>query len=778
MSFRDLKKRALERFFGGINDRQKEAVFRTKGAVLIIAGAGSGKTTVLCSRTANLILFGDSYNTDFDRELSAEDSTYLQDYVNGDAEADNERLSTLLGFERVAPWRILAVTFTNKAAAELKSRLYAMNINAGDIWAGTFHSTCVKLLRRGIEKIGYKSNFTIYDSDDCLRVIKACLAELNMSDKSWNPKKIQSDISRAKDKLLPPEKFETYLDGKQDYALEKTKAVYEEYQKRLKAAGALDFDDLIMKTIELLNSAPEILEKWRRQFEYIMVDEYQDTNHAQYKLISLLAGGAGNLCVVGDEDQSIYRFRGATIENILSFEDEFKAHTIKLEQNYRSTETILEAANAVIKNNTSRKDKTLWSNLGVGEKIDVKTFLSEKREASFIADTIQSGVLQGKKYSDFLVLYRMNAQSRTVELSLAASGIPYGIIGGVRFYERKEIKDVLAYLSVIQNPDDIVRLRRIINVPKRGIGDSTQAEVGNIAFGLGLSPVEVMERAAEFGTLSKRTKQLTALAAIFRELGASENERYLPDLIDDVLLQSGYLDMLKNEGTEGEMRLQNIRELKSAAVSFCEENPESGLSEFLEQAALIADMDSYEQGEDKCVLMTMHSAKGLEFDTVFIVGAEENIFPSYRSAFDPKEIEEERRLAYVAITRAKKKLYVLCAKERLFFGQTQRNKLSRFIREIPPSLMTVEKEESPVYVKPTQKKEVYVPISGFDRKKTAPSTPQNFSDGERIRHNIFGEGTVIDVNPMGGDLLLEIIFDKVGTKKLMANFAKIEKIGD
>ncbi|MCL2638473.1 MAG: UvrD-helicase domain-containing protein [Oscillospiraceae bacterium] len=729
--------------FNNINDKQREAVMRTEGAVLIIAGAGSGKTTVLCYRIAHIIKQG-----------------------------------------LAPPWRILAVTFTNKAAAELKLRLSAMEIaDAKDVWAGTFHSTCVKILRRGIELIGYKSNFTIYDSDDSLRVIKACMSELNMSDKSWNPKQIQSVISSAKDKLQPPDEFNVYKDGKPDYMLEKIAAVYSAYQKRLKAANALDFDDIIAKTVELLETAPEVLDKWQKQFKYIMVDEYQDTNHAQYKLISMLArqrssadGGTtdGNLCVVGDEDQSIYRFRGATIENILSFEEEFKAHTVKLEQNYRSTETILEAANAVIKNNTQRKNKTLWSKLGEGEKIEVRTFLSEKREASFITETVMNGIAQGKKYSDYLTLYRMNAQSRTVELALAASGVPYRIIGGVRFYERKEIKDILAYLSVIENPGDMVRLRRIINVPKRGIGDATQAEVENIALGLGISPVEVMERAAEFATLAKKAKPLTALAAVFRDLG--DSDRYLPDLIDDICEQSGYLDMLKTEGEEGEGRRQNIAELKSSAISFCEENEGAGLSEFLEQAALIADMDSYEEGEERVVLMTMHSAKGLEFDTVFIVGAEENIFPSYRSAADPLEVEEERRLAYVAITRAKRKLYVTNARERLLFGQTQRNRISRFIREIPPALTIVESEEMPVFVKPERIKPDFTQTSGVDRKRDAPKPNVSFADGERVKHKIFGEGTIIDVSPMGGDCLLEIMFDKVGTKKIMANFAGVQKI--
>ncbi|MCL1822922.1 MAG: UvrD-helicase domain-containing protein [Oscillospiraceae bacterium] len=723
-----------------LNPMQREAVLRTEGPLLIIAGAGSGKTTVLCYRVANIINKG------------------------------------------TAPWRILAVTFTNKAAAELKTRLSKMNVNADDVWAGTFHSTCVKILRRGIEAIGFKSNFTIYDTDDSLRVIKACMSDLNMSDKAWNPKQIQNMISRAKDKLQTPEEFVTVRDGKTDFILEVTQQIYNHYQKRLKTSNALDFDDLIMKTVELLEAVPEVLEKWQRQFEYIMIDEYQDTNHAQYKLISLLTRqcgrlpSAGNLCVVGDEDQSIYRFRGATIENILSFEEEFKAFTVKLEQNYRSTETILEAANGVIKNNTQRKNKTLWSNLGKGEKIEVHTFLNERSESRFIAETIAGNVQDGRKYSDNCVLYRMNAQSRTVELALAASGIPYRIIGGVRFYERKEIKDILAYLNVIENPDDTVRLRRIINVPKRSIGSTTQAEIEKIASGLGINPIEVMERSEEYATLYKRAKVLVPFAAVLRELGSSE--RYLPDLIDDVLEQSGYAEMLRNEGTEGEMRLQNINELKSAAVRFCEENPDSGLSGFLEQAALIADMDSYDGDEDKCVLMSMHAAKGLEFDTVFITGAEENIFPSYKTADNPIEVEEERRLAYVAITRAKRRLYATAAQERLIFGHTQRNKLTRFIREIPPVLVLFQKEDSPVIIKSTEKNTAYVPVSGVDKNRAAVnSNPQAvYTDGERVNHKIFGQGTVIGVNPMGGDTLLEIMFDKVGTKKIMANFAKIEKL--
>lgn len=781
MNYPELKKKCLERFFERTNERQREAIFRIKGPVLIIAGAGSGKTTVLCNRIANIMLFGNAYEGNEIKTLSPEDTAFLEHYAEGKIPSDAEtatRLSSLLNEKAVMPWRILAVTFTNKAAAELKerlSRLGAGNNAASDVWAGTFHSICVKILRRGIDLIGYGKSFTIYDTDDSLRMIKAVMKDFDISDKAFNPKVVQSLISRAKDKLTEPEDFSEYGGGRKDYILETVKKVYAEYQKRLKKSNALDFDDIIMKTVELLESAPEVLKKWQEQFLYIMVDEYQDTNKAQYKLISMLAGGHGNLCVVGDEDQSIYRFRGATIENILNFESEFNAYTVKLEQNYRSTETILNSANAIIKNNTQRKNKALWSELGEGEKIGLQTFPDEQAEALFIGNAVLDAVKAGGKYSDNVVLYRTNAQSRTVELALARLSVPYRIIGGTKFYDRKEVKDILAYMSVVENPSDWVRLQRIINVPKRNIGDATQDEIGRISAGLGISAIEVMERAAEFATLQKKAKPLNALSDIFKELSAAE-DRDLPSLVDDILEQTGYREMLSNEGEEGEARLENIRELKSSVINFCEENPEAGLSEFLEQAALIADMDSFEAGEDKTVLMTMHSAKGLEFDTVFLIGAEENIFPSYRSMADPMDIEEERRLAYVAVTRAKRKLYVTCAKQRLLFGQTQRNRLSRFIKEIPEEYTEVKDNAAPVRTQRPAKQ----PKSGYlqsqSEKKPMQKNDKTFSDGERVTHNVFGDGTVLNAVPMGNDTLLEIAFDRVGTKKIMANFAKIIKI--
>lgn len=788
-NFTQVKKQCIDRFFERTNSKQREAIYRLDGAVLIIAGAGSGKTTVLCNRIANMLLFGKSYNTEFDREISEEDEAFLLSYADGGEENTPEtvsRLSALLGFQRAAPWRIMAVTFTNKAAGELRERLQRMNAGGGDVFAGTFHSACVRMLRRGIEELGYKSSFTIYDTDDSLRVIKDVMKYLNISDKAFSPKEFQSKISRAKDKLITPERFPvTGEGGRADFKLEKARDIYAEYQKRLKAANALDFDDIIMKTVQLLETSPAVLERWQNSFDYIMVDEYQDTNTAQYKLISLLAAGSGNLCVVGDEDQSIYRFRGATIENILSFEKEFNAAVIKLEQNYRSTETILEAANAVIGNNTQRKGKSLWSDLGEGDKISLNTFSNEAEEANFVAEKVLELKKDGGSFNQCAVLYRTNAQSRNIELSLSKSGVPYRIIGGTKFYERKEIKDIIAYLSVINNPSDTVRLNRIINEPKRGIGEATQAEVYRIADGLGITPVEVMERSGEFAAVEKKSRILEPLGRMFRELGEAE-DRPLDAIIDDILTASGYEAMLNAQGDEGAARLENIKELKSGAIVFMQENEEHGLSDYLENIALITDLDSYEAEEDKVILMTMHGAKGLEFENVFLVGAEENIFPSYRAQLDSSEIEEERRLAYVAITRAKKRLFISHAKQRLLYGSTQRNRVSRFVGEIPLKYIevndcsgaasdTVRKTPKPVKVGYLQQEARHAQVEKMAA-RIASAHAESFTAGERIHHKVFGDGTVISVKPMGNDNLLEIAFDTAGTKKIMANFAKVEKI--
>lgn len=791
-NFTEIKRRCIDRFFSRSNPRQKEAIYRTEGALLIIAGAGSGKTSVLCSRIANLLLFGKSYNTEFSRELSPKEEEFLIAYSEGKIDNSPEtaaELSRLLSCEKAAPWRIMAVTFTNKAAQELKTRLASMNVpKADEVLAGTFHSVCVKILRRGIKELGYSSSFTIYDTDDSLRAVKEAMKELNISDKLYQPREIQNKISRAKDRLIAPDEFEVTTDGgKTDPKLEATKRVYVRYQQRLKAANALDFDDIIMKTVELFERSPEILARWSGSLDYIMVDEYQDTNEAQFKLISLLSAGSGNLAAVGDEDQSIYKFRGATIENILSFESRFKAHVVKLEQNYRSTGVILDAANSVIQNNTQRKGKNLWSELGEGEKIKLMLFSNEIDEADFVGKTVMDLKEQGESFNANAVLYRTNAQSRTLELSLSRMGVPYRIIGGTKFYERKEIKDILAYLSVINNPFDNLRLSRIINEPKRGIGDATQAEVFRIAEGLGISPMEVMERSEEFETIAKKSKVLEPLARIMKELGKDE-DRPLDALIDDIMEMSGYGNMLKAQGDEGAARLENINELKSGAIRFTEENEEHSLSDYLENIALITDLDSYDEGEDNVVLMTMHGAKGLEFDNVFIVGAEENIFPSYRSQLDANEIEEERRLAYVAITRAKKRLFITHTKQRLLFGNTQRNRISRFVSEIPENDMDFEDRTRAANIVSSapkrraqtgylQREALHAQAEKMSKRLSeAHRGDLTFESGERINHRVFGEGTVLNVTPMGNDNLLEINFDKSGIKKIMANYAKVEKL--
>ncbi|MCL1904028.1 MAG: UvrD-helicase domain-containing protein [Oscillospiraceae bacterium] len=765
-----------------LNPAQKEAVSHTEGPLLIIAGAGSGKTSVLCCRIANIIESG-----------------------------------------LARPWQILAVTFTNKAAGELRERLSSMNIGEGDAglydgqndslsWAGTFHSICVKILRRGIEAVGYKKGFTIYDTDDSLRLVKSCMKDLNISEKTTSPKQVFFAISRAKDKLITSKSFEKVDEkGKRDFFRETVAKVYELYQSRMKAANALDFDDIIMKTVELFENNPDILEKWRERFRYIMIDEYQDTNYAQYKLVSLLAGGRkGNLCVVGDEDQSIYRFRGATIENILSFEEEFNARVIKLEQNYRSTAAIIGAANGVIKKNTQRKPKTLFTSIEGGDKVELHILNDEQEEATSIAREIERGKGRGISFGENAVLYRTNAQSRTVELALARAAVPYRIIGGVRFYDRKEIKDIVAYMSIIANPLDSIRFRRIINEPKRGIGEVTQSEIERVSDETGMSPIDVMAEAGMFATLRTKATSLEKIAAMFKEFDEfnqdvnSSEEKSLSDLIDFITEKSGYLKMLQAEGDEGLSRLENIKELKSAAVKFSEDNPEAELQDFLEQVALVSDTDDYESGEDRVAMMTIHAAKGLEFGRVFLIGAEEGLFPSFRSLAEPEDIEEERRLMYVAITRAKRALHIMTAKQRLLYGMTQRNPVSRFVREIPEEFIHINEKRKKGATIPQKKlnkaKQEQSPKDGLcssegriltsgsfpftdkarQKSRIKPQSPPScavkYKNGERIKHKIFGDGTIIDVQEMGNDSLLEISFDGVGTKKIMANFVKIEKI--
>ena len=742
-----------------LNEMQQLAVDTTEGPLLILAGAGSGKTTVLVNRVEHII---------------------------------SSRLAT--------PWQVLAITFTNKAAGELRERLVsAIGDEANDIWAYTFHSCCSRILRRFGERIGYTNHFTIYDTDDSRRVMKQCQKQLGIEDKLINHKSILAEISRAKDSLISPDEYKQT--SQNDFRKSKIAECYEMYQKELKKSDAMDFDDIIFNTVKLLEENEDVRDLYQTQFKYVMVDEYQDTNHAQYVLTSLLADKYKNICVVGDDDQSIYRFRGATIENILSFENHYKgAKVIRLEENYRSTQNILDGANAVISHNKNRKGKTLFTRSGSGDKIVYKTVMSESEESQYIIDEIIKNVDNGMKYSDHAILYRMNAQSRNLEVMLTKSGISHRIIGGHRFFDRKEIKDIVSYLAVINNPSDNVRLQRIINVPKRAIGDTMFANVLEIAAGLGMSAFEVCERADEFQKTSRSASKLMGFTKMIRDFQECiEDGMGLNDLLQEVLEKTKYLDFLHEDIETYDDRVNNIKELSSMFIKYEEESEDANLSEFLEDVALISDIDSYNEDEDAVVLMTLHSAKGLEFPVVFIPGMEEGIFPGNQSMFSEEDLEEERRLAYVGITRAKKKLYLISSQQRMLYGQTSRNMPSRFLREIPSSVID---DQSVVARRSTgftsahsgfssgaRGGSSYTSSSKIGSARQSSNSAHKFGQagnaaqksnvdykvGDTVSHKSFGTGTILTITPMGGDMQLEVAFDKAGTKKMMANYARLEK---
>ena len=739
----------LKKQFSHMNNMQQQAVFCTEGPLLILAGAGSGKTTVLVNRIA---------------------------YI--------------LQSELCKPWQILAITFTNKAAGELKERICnAVPEGGSDIWAATFHSTCARILRRYGDRIGFTSHFTVYGTDDQKKLVKDILKQLHYDEKMLPVKRVLNEISKAKDEMLTPQemlKRAGYDNLKQSVA-----KVYEIYQSRLKTADAMDFDDMLCKTVELFQKCPDILEFYQNQFKYIMVDEYQDTNKVQYKFVSMLAAKYGNICVVGDDDQSIYKFRGATIENILSFENTFKgAKMIRLEQNYRSTQNILNAANGVISNNTMRKGKTLWTENAVGDKIEVHTSDSERDEAQFIAKTILDGVADGRKFSDFAILYRMNAQSNSIEQALSRSGIPHRVIGGRRFYDREEIRDMVAYLQVINNPHDDVRLGRIINVPKRGIGATTLEKASEIAAGLGESIYSVIKDADVYPQLSRAATKLKSFVALIDGLMEAEQsgDYSLAELYNLILEHTDYEKYLKTEKDNPDVRIENIEELSSNIIKFEEDYAEeASLSNFLEEISLQTDIDNYDAEADSSVMMTLHSAKGLEFPVVFIAGLEEGVFPSIATMMNPDELNEERRLAYVGITRAKEKLYITKAKSRMLMGHTSYNKVSRFVNEIPPELLNY-----------TGEKKTFASTNGFSASsshisigagsKFTPNKSFNtftkpavksgtvYKKGDCVFHKVFGKGMIMKTEKMGNDTMLEVAFDKAGTKTLMANFSKMEKI--
>lgn len=785
MNFTQLRKKALEKYFGNMNPNQQKAIFQTRGAVLILAGAGSGKTSVLVNRVANIVKFGDAYHSNYvPSAVSEHDIKCLTDYIDGDVTSITSIADLMSDEYKPKPYHILAITFTNKAATELKERLHAMlGDDANDIMASTFHSCCVKILRRYIDRLGYNSNFTIYDSDDQLRLIKECMKANNVDEKHFTPRSILSAISSAKDTLLTPQDYEKKVQG--DFRTESIAKIYKQYQQSLKTANAVDFDDIITLTVKLFQEEKEVLEYYQNRYKYIMVDEYQDTNHAQYMLVSLLATKHKNLCVVGDDDQSIYKFRGATIENILSFENEFEnAQVIKLEQNYRCTQTILDAANSVISNNTKRKGKTLWTDNGLGEKVNILRASSEQSEADYITNNVLANVEQGRKFSDHAVLYRMNSQSNVIERSLLRSGIPYRLIGGKRFFERKEIKDVVSYLSVINNKADTLRLVRIINEPKRGIGDTTLNTAKEISSTLEISLYDVFATCQQYAPLMKKSKAIKEFADMIEDLSQKADNIPLDELYQDMLDQSGYYTQYNPKLNEDAGRLENINELKSNIVNYMNETENPTLNGFLEEISLYTDLDTYEHDQDKMVLMTLHTAKGLEFPVVFITGVEENIFPSNMSSSTQEEIEEERRLAYVGYTRAKESLHVTSAGERMMFGRINRNRQSRFIAEINSELCSVidqtirtirphdTKAEDAAKLKSAIGKSIGV--GADDRSKE--SVLLNFTLGDVVAHSVFGKGEVLKITPMGNDHLIEVQFDKAGLKKIMANFAKLTKI--
>ena len=788
-----------------LNRPQCEAVFQTEGPLLVLAGAGSGKTTVLVHRIAYLIRYGNAYHAPAPvRGVTAEEVETMEraaeTYPPERIEA--EILPAFID-RPCPPWAVLAITFTNKAAREIRERLDQQLGDAevaSEIAAGTFHSMCVRFLRQWADKIGFSSSFTIYDTDDKKRVVADVYKELNISDKVLPLKTVCNAISAAKDRLEGPESIQDGLNPRS----KDIRRIFEAYQAHLRQCNAMDFDDLIMKAVELLETCPEALAYYQKKFRYVLVDEYQDTNRAQFRLTELLSGGTRNIMVVGDDDQSIYRFRGATIENILSFDRVYAdCRVIKLEQNYRSTRCILEAANAVIAHNSDRHEKKLWTSAPAGEKIHLKETEDQNDEARTVVDTITTQmVLKQRRYRDFAVLYRVNEMARALEGAFAKSGIPYRILGGQRFYDRKEIRDMIAYLYVIMNPADNLRLKRIINEPKRKIGQTTVETVETLAGAEGLSMYEVMRNAAAYPSLSRTASLLTAFVSQMDEI--REGDLTPSDLLEALFTRTGYRAMLKAAGEVEKPRIDAVEEFITAAKEYEERADEPTLAGFLEEVALVADVDQYDASSDCVVLMTIHSAKGLEFPVVFLPGMEESIFPGSQSLNSPAELSEERRLAYVAITRAKEELYILHTRERMLYGHTCANPLSRFVKdEIPKEL-----------IEETTKTRTFAPpraggyMSGgygsgyrFDTPRKPASDTRNqrggeffrrvdtptpnsaasfgvtrFPVGTRVLHATFGQGTIVNVKDMGGDLLYEVTFDTGVTKKLMATYAKLKKL--
>ena len=803
VNLKALRNKLIENDFSKMNNKQFEAVVTTENPLLILAGAGSGKTTVLVNRIANIVRWGNAYNSDvFAQNFSDEEIAVLQNCAENKT-AVPENLQRKLSVNPARAWQILAITFTNKAANELKERIMAKVPQSGDIWASTFHSSCARILRRFGDRLGYTNTFTIYDTDDQKKQLKEIMKTLGIDEKILSLRSIMNEISKAKDNLQSPEEFKQ--SAHTDSRLVSIAKIYALYDETLKKSDAMNFDDLIYNTVKLFQKNKDVLEYYQNLFRYIMVDEYQDTNISQYKLISMLAEKYRNICVVGDDDQSIYKFRGATIENILNFEKHYPdGKVIRLEQNYRSTKYILRSANSVIAHNEERKGKTLWTENPDGNKIHVHTARSERDEARYISEIIKEKCQnENRKYSDFAILYRTNAQSNAIEQYLTRENIRYRIIGGNRFYDREEIRDMIAYLHIINNPDDNIRLTRIINKPRRSIGISTIEKITEIAAVNGMSMYDVIRNVENFEDLKRAriklgdfSKTIDTLIEFYHRDNTS-----LEQLYKKILEETFFIETLKREKENSEERIQNINELLSAIKTYEMDNPQQATLEgFLETIALMSDVDNYDKTADSVVLMTLHSAKGLEFPVVFIAGAEEGIFPGIRCTFDPSELQEERRLAYVGITRAKEELYIVHAEERMLYGATARNELSRFVKEIPDenvqftSAVVVKQPRSHYNTDCTSSKSnrqstylnrdfeqannfankyIQTPKVVSAAKKTANIVA--FKVGDTVIHDSFGQGVVISATSMANDTLLEIAFATNGTKKFMASYAKLKK---
>ena len=788
--------------YQNLNPRQREGVLATEGPLLLLAGAGSGKTTVLIHRVANLLQYGRGSDTEeIPIPITEDEVAFLEQYAQSPDASQRPLVSYLCAVEPARPWEVLAITFTNKAANELRERLSVMlgEETAADVWASTFHSACVRILRRDIDRLGFDRSFTIYDSDDSKRVIKDILKELGLEEKTFPPREVQSVISRAKNDCQTPEEFQAQWREINDYRKINIGKVYLLYNRKLREANALDFDDLLWHTVRLLETVPEVRDYYRRKFRYILIDEYQDTNALQYRLAALLTGPGKNICVVGDDDQSIYRFRGADITNILSFEKQFPgARVIRLEQNYRSTQNILDAANAVISHNSSRKGKTLWTNNGAGELVTVKTTFHEGDEANFVLGQIMTHYRRGGRWGDCAILYRTNAQSNALEYACKRNGVPYKIYGGLKFFDRAEVKDMLAYLSVINNPTDDLRLRRIINVPSRKIGLTTVDKAQLIATEQNLTLYDVFRQADRFPSLKSAAARLIAFTDMIEDLRRRLPDCDLLDFYDLLCDRSGYTAALREkDDLESRGRLENVEELKSSILSYLENaEGDPSLSGFLDEIALYTDLDSRVDGDNCVTMMTMHAAKGLEFSQVFVVGMEEGLFPGNRAMGDPDEMEEERRLCYVAMTRAKDKLTLTNARQRTLYGRTTPCMPSRFLNEIPEDNMEWLSKPQPrsdswdeddagydgggygAYARrtasaaaPSAKKPNTLRTSAAKAAPRPAAPRMDLQPGEMVDHDAFGRGMVLSVHPVGGDAMVEVAFDKVGTKRLMLKMA-------